>query len=273
MNESPQVLHLWPEADFPAAQEIEYTNPDVDNWRFLRNVTVPTLTAFLPEPAISTGAAMIVCPGGAMHILAIDYEGLDVARWLCQRGIAAFVLKYRLLPTPIHHDEYQSYIDALMADLPRLAELSRQHTPTLVADGQRALQMVRERAAEWNLAPERVGMVGFSAGAYLTVATTLQAEASNRPDFVASIYGAMWGNLSLTGPLPPLFVALADDDWLGVDHSLHLYSAWHQANSPAELHLYAQGGHGFAMRKLNPAAEGWIDRMYEWMQVMGFVRA
>ncbi|MBC7812161.1 MAG: hypothetical protein H7175_13485, partial [Burkholderiales bacterium] len=132
-----------------AVSEIEFKNPTVDNLRFLRNVTVPTLTAFLPDPSINTGTAMIVCPGGGLHILAIDYEGLEVARWLCQRGIAAFVLKYRLIPTPIHHDEYQASFESLFEDLPRLAEIAEQFTPSILADGQQAVNMVRQRASEW----------------------------------------------------------------------------------------------------------------------------
>jgi len=268
----PPVIELWP--DMPpkeAASEIEFKNPTVDNLRFLRNVTVPTLTAFLPDTSINTGTAMIVCPGGGLHILAIDYEGLEVARWLCQRGIAAFVLKYRLIPTPIQHDEYQASFDDLLKDIPRLTEVARQFRPSVLADGQQAVNMVRQRASEWGIMPDRIGMVGFSAGALLTIVTALHADSQNRPNFAASIYGAMWENLDCVGPLPPLFIALTDDDALSVEPSLELYSAWHQTKSPVEMHIYASGGHGFAMRNKNLSAEGWIERLYEWMQVQGFV--
>jgi acetyl esterase/lipase len=267
----PIVLELWPDADAPAHEEIEFPNNDVDNRRFLRNVIVPTLTAFLPDRAISTGAAMIVCPGGGMFTLAIDYEGLDVARWLCQRGIAAFVLKYRVIPTRLDNDEFAVYFAALLQDLPRLGELVRQHTPTVLADGQQAVNMVRQRADEWGIVPDRVGMMGFSAGAYVTIITALHADRANRPNFVASIYGALWENLESPDPLPPLFIALADDDAITVEPSLQLYTAWHRAKSPVEMHIYSRGGHGFSMRNINPAAEAWIDRMYEWMQVEGLV--
>jgi acetyl esterase/lipase len=268
MNNQATVYPLWPnlEAHVP---EVEFANGDVENLRFLRNVTVPTLTAFLPERSISTGTAMIVCPGGGFHVLAIDYEGLDVARWLCERGIAAFVLKYRLLPTPADHGEYQAYMAGLTSDLPHLIDLARHFTPTMLADGQQALNGVRQRANEWGIQPGRVGMMGFSAGAYLTLVTTLQAE--NPPDFAASIYGGLWQDVENPGPLPPLFIAVADDDPIAVEPSLQVYSGWRKAKSPVEMHIYAQGGHGFAFRNINPAAEGWIERLHEWMQVQGFV--
>ncbi len=268
----PLVLELWPDADVRSeAQEVAFSNPDVDNWRFLRNVTVPTLTAFLPDPTINTGTAMVVCPGGGFHILAIDYEGLDVARWLCERGIAAFVLKYRLLPTPADHDEYQTYMSRMMENIPDLINRARQFTPTMVADGQQALNIVRQRADEWGIMPDRVGIMGFSAGSYVTLVTTLQAE--NPPNFAGSIYGGLWRELDHPGPLPPLFIAVAEDDPLGTESSLQCYSGWRKAKSPVEMHIYAKGGHGFAFRNINPAAEGWIDRLYEWMKVMELVKS
>lgn len=275
MND-PMVLKLWPDTDThlnaSAQEEVEFPNPDVDYRRFLRSVTVPTLTAFLPDDSIHTGTAVIVCPGGGLFTLAIDYEGLEVARWLCQRGIAAFVLKYRLIPTTLDNDGFLVYFNALLQDMPRLLELARQHTPIVLADGQRAVSMVRQRAGEWGILPDRIGMLGFSAGAFVTVMTALQAAGESRPDFIASIYGALWENLESADPLPPLFIALADDDSIAVEPSLQLYSAWHKANSPVEMHIYARGGHGFAMRNQNPAAEAWIERLYEWMQVQGFVK-
>lgn len=273
----PITVELWPNAhthsETLTQEEIEFLNPDVDHRRFLRNVTVPTLTAFLPVGSINTGTAIIVCPGGALHALAIDYEGLEVADWLCRRGIAAFVLKYRLISTPYqNNDEFHDYFNTVLQNLPRLTELTRQHTPTVIADGQQALNIVRQRASEWEIAPDRIGMMGFSAGAFLTVMTILHGDQQNRPGFAASIYGALWENLEAIAPLPPLFIALTDDDALAVESSLRLYSAWHKANCPIEMHIYAQGGHGFAMRNKNPAAEAWIERLYEWMQVQGFLK-
>lgn len=270
----PFVLELWPPADLPAAAghhtERDFLNESVDRLRFLYNVSVPTLTCFLPDPAISTGTAMVVCPGGGLFTLAIDYEGMDVARWLCERGIAAFVLKYRLIQTDLAQDAFLDYFGSLLNDLPQLVELSRQHTPTVVADGQKALSIVRQRAGEWGINPNRVGMMGFSAGAFVTVMTTLHAP-THRPDYAASIYGALWELPDAPAALPPMFIALADDDSLTIEPSLQLYSAWHKAQRPVEMHIYAGGGHGFGMRKINPATDAWIDRLYEWMQTQGVV--
>jgi acetyl esterase/lipase len=278
MNDTtqPLVIELWPGVDTGSEsgvpQEVEYLNPNVDHRRFLRNVTVPTLTAFLPDRSVNTGTAVIVCPGGGLHALAIDYEGLEIAQWLCERGIAAFVLKYRLISTPIEHDEFQAGFSAILDDLPHLLELTRQHIPTALADGQRAVDIVRQRATEWGIHHGHIGMMGFSAGAFVTVITTLQADSQSRPDFAASIYGALWERLEASAPLPPLFIALTDDDALTIEPSLHLYSTWHQANSSAEMHIYARGEHGFAMRKKNPAVEAWIERFYEWLQIQEFVK-
>lgn len=272
----PLVFELWPNTDTQSEasvyEEIEFPNPDVDLRRFLRNVTVPTLTAFLPDRSINTGTAMVVCPGGGLFTLAIDYEGLEVARWLCQRGIAAFVLKYRLIPTLLENDEFHVYFNDQKQDLPRLLELARSHEPIVLADGQQAISMVRQRASEWGIVPDRIGMMGFSAGALVTIITTLQADSESRPNFAASIYGALWENLETANPLPPLFIALADDDAITVEPSLQLYAAWHQAQSPVEMHIYARGGHGFAMRNQNPAVEAWIERLYEWLHIQGFVQ-
>ncbi len=275
MNDStiPVVIKLWP-SDEPQSeqQELEFLNPGVDNLRFLHNVTVPTLTAFLPDASINTGTAMIVCPGGGLFTLAIDYEGYEVAQWLCERGIAALVLKYRLITTGLNNDDFQVYFSEVLKDIPHLLELTRSYTPTVLADGQQAVNIVRQRAGEWGIKPDRIGMMGFSAGAFVAVITTLHAERQNRPDFAASIYGAMWKDLDVSGTQPPMFIALANDDTLTIKPSIDLYSAWHQANSPVELHIYSQGGHGFGMRKKNPATDAWIERLYEWMQVEGLVK-
>lgn len=274
---NPLILELWPNTNFSSDlslyEEVEYPNPYFENRRCLRNVIVPTLTAFLPDRSINTGTGVIICPGGGLFALAIDYEGLDVARWLCQRGIAAFVLKYRLITTSLENDAFNVYFSEVTQDMPRLLALAQTHTPIVLADGQQAVNIVRQRASEWGILPDRVGMMGFSAGAFVTITTTLQAESTSRPDFAASIYGALWENLALPTVLPPLFIALADDDAITVEPSLQLYSAWHKANSPVEMHIYAQGGHAFAMRNINPSVETWIERMYEWMQVQGLVNS
>ena len=263
-------LPLWPNGAPTTLQDPQperwYSNAPDAAFRFrqVRNVSEPTLTAFLPSPQVVTGTAVIVCPGGGHHLLAIDHEGYDVARWLAERGIAAFVLKYRTIPTPDDDVLAERLIQDRLGkvDLSVMHLLTRKHLPHLLADGQRALDLVREHAATWGIVRDRVGMLGFSAGAHLTVSVTLQT-AGEGPDFAAPIYGALWEDLTLPKVVPPMFLAYADDDELGavvVEANLNLYAALHSAGSSVELHVYAHGGHGFGMNRQNLPSDRWIER-------------
>jgi acetyl esterase/lipase len=166
----PEVLSLWPSgapgSETWSQREKDYLFTEPWTHRITRNVTDPTLTLFLPEPAAATGTGVIVCPGGAHHFLAVDHEGYDVARWLNQRGIAAFVLKYRVIETP---DDDAAFLEARSRIGDRLRELLHAHWPLALADGQQALRMVRRRAAAWGLQENRIGIMGFSAGAHLSM--------------------------------------------------------------------------------------------------------
>jgi acetyl esterase/lipase len=220
---------------------------------------------------VATGTAVIICPGGAFHSLAIDHEGMDVARWLSVRGVAAFVLKYRLLQTEVRDEDFERQIQANLSDRNKMREVTKQIGPLAIADGQQAVKVVRQHASQWGLAPERIGMMGFSAGGRVTVGVALEHDAESRPNFAAPIYGALWEELAVPADAPPLFIALANDDELAVDPSIALYCAWRAAAHPVELHIYAQGGHGFGMRKQGLPTDHWIDRFGEWLQVQGFM--
>lgn len=165
--DQPEVIPLWqggaPGSEDWTQQEKESFSPPPNSFRNVRNVTQPTLTAFLPHPSQATGTAVVVCPGGAFHALAFDHEGIDVARWLRGRGVAAFVLKYRLVATEVDDEDFERQIRATMSDRNRMREITRQISPLAIADGQQAMQVVRERAAEWSIDPHRIGMMGFSA--------------------------------------------------------------------------------------------------------------
>ena len=237
------------------------------HYRQVRNVTEPSLIAFLPDPAQATGAAVIVCPGGAHHTLAIDHEGSDVARWLAARGIAAFVLKNRLIPTPDRDEDFETRMRHVMAHTDELGVLVGAHLPHLVRDGERAVALVREHAAEWGVRADCVGMLGFSAGGHLAVMVTLGAAPDRRPDFLAPIYGSMWGTVTAPPNPPPLFMAYSGDDPLGdfvVEANLDLYRAWRGA-APAELHAYAQGGHGFGLHTLGLPSDHWPEQFRVWL--------
>jgi acetyl esterase/lipase len=275
--DQPEVIPLWPDGA-PGSedwnqQEQETLAPPPISFRTVRNVTQPTLTAFLPHPSRAVGTAVIICPGGGFHSLAIDHEGRDVARWLNSRGVAAFVLKYRLLPTEVRDEDFERQFQENLADRNTLRAVAKQIGPLAIADGQQAMKIVRQRAAEWGLAPNRIGMMGFSAGGRVTVGVALEHDAQSRPDFAAPIYGALWEDITVPADAPPLFMALAndDDDALVVEPGLALYSAWRTAGHPVELHIYAQGGHGFGMRKQGLPADRWIDQFGEWLAVQGFL--
>ncbi len=273
--DQPEVIPLWP-GDPPGSedwnqQEQEIFAPPPISFRSVRNVMQPTLTAFLPHPSKASGTAAIICPGGGFHALAIDHEGIDVARWLNARGVAAFVLKYRLLATEVRDEDFERQFQENLSDRNKIREVTKQIGPLAIADGQQAVKIVRQRASEWSLGPNRIGIMGFSAGGRVSAGVALEYDAQSRPNFAAPIYGALWEDITVPADAPPLFMALANDDELAVEPGLALYSAWRAAGHPVELHIYAQGGHGFGMRKQGLPADHWIDRFGEWLAVQGLL--
>ncbi|MFO7696463.1 MAG: alpha/beta hydrolase [Anaerolineae bacterium] len=232
------------------------------------SATVPSAVGDTPTAPLPTGAtAVVIAPGGAWHFLAWDHEGIQVAEWLQARGIAAFILKYRLLPTG---DTFpRDYEGRMAAAGPNFMQWLAPHLPLISADAQNAIRLVRSRAAEWGIDPGKIGIMGFSAGGTVTSLATLQYDPSSRPDFAAPIYGAGAPG-EVPADAPPLFVACAQDDGL-MPHSLEMFNRWRAAGREAELHLYARGGHGFGMNKTGLPAEGWIERFYEWLGMLGMV--
>lgn len=163
----PEVIPLWPNGASGTEdwnqQEQEHITPPPASFRTVRNVTRPTLMAFLPDPAVATGTAVIICPGGGFLSLAIEHEGIDVARWLSERGVAGCVLKYRLFPTEVRDEDYQRQMEAYFPDRRQMREVTKQIGPLAIADGQQAVKVVRQRASQWGIAPDRIGIMGFSA--------------------------------------------------------------------------------------------------------------
>lgn len=234
------------------------------------NVVDPTLTAYLPSPDKSTGTAVIIAPGGAFHTLSIESEGTKVAEWLVQRGIAAFVLKYRLVHS-LTDNPVQELL-AKMGDFKKLDEINAPVVEMALQDGLRAVQHVRFNANKYGVDPEKIGFMGFSAGGTVTASVALSADDANRPNFIAPIY--LYGGAVLGTHVPhnrmPMFVAVAADDELGLmPHSIRIYEQWTQNNQPAELHVYPKGGHGFGMHKKNLTTDTWIERFGEWMKQEG----
>ncbi|WP_068072389.1 alpha/beta hydrolase [Novosphingobium lentum] len=213
----------------------------------VRNVTRPTLTPVLPDPAKATGAAVIVAPGGAFMMLAMDHEGWNVAHALADRGIAAFVLKYRLLPTPRGEAESQKFmLDRMMQGLKDPAAAPTLQNADATADALAAIALVRSGAARWHIDPARVGMIGFSAGAMTTLNAVLTAKPGEGPDFAGYIYGPQ-AHVTVPASAPPLFDAIALDDPLFPAIGFPIVADWHAAKKPVELHAYQAGSHGFGL--------------------------
>ena len=275
----PLYSGVAPGSENAKQKEVTFVNPDKQTR--IRNVTQPTLTAYLPERDKANGTAIIVAPGGAFVHLAIEKEGHEVARWLQARGIAAFVLKYRVADTGSEED-YQKLAAANRARAPQppttpvaapaLNPAQQKAAEFATADGRQAIKLVRQRAAEWGIAPDRIGLMGFSAGGMLTMSVVMQHDADSRPNFAAPIYGGSTSGLPITADAPPLFIAVADDDQMFSGSSAKLYLEWKAAKHPAELHIYSKGGHGFGLTSRGWPVDSWIDRFGDWLQTQGLLK-
>ena len=265
------VIPLWPNGA-PGSEgwtQVETLSTMRSGLQVIRNVTQPTLTAYLPDPQRVTGTAVIVCPGGAFHFLAYEHEGTEVAAWLNRRGIAAFMLKYRLIRTS---DDFEAEVERRLNHREKLAEHLQPLAPLILADGQQAVRLVRQRAAEWGIAADRIGIMGFSAGGGMAMAVALNYDATCRPDFVAPIYAGHSGDILVPDDAPPLFLAHASDDPLIPPAvSIAIYTAWQAAGKAAELHIYSRGSHGFGMNHQGLPVDGWIERFAEWLQAQGLL--
>ena len=246
-------------------QEKEFFSP-IFNTQIVYNVTHPSLTVYLPDSVAANGTAVVICPGGGFHTLSINSEGVEVAKWLAKKGVTCFVLKYRLVHSLT--DDPVKEMMAGMADQKKFNEDNTTLIPLAVADARAALIYVRKHAAEFDIATDKIGIVGFSAGGTLAESAAFNYNADNRPDFVAPIYAYVppEQNINPSTDAPPMFLAAATDDQLHlVPGSLLLYNKWLAANKSVELHLYAKGGHGFGMRKQNLTSDTWIDRFGDWL--------
>lgn len=268
--EAGERLRLYPgvapvSADW-THDEREYFS-EIFNTEVVTNVSEPSLEVFRPERG--NGTAVVIAPGGGFHALSINSEGNDVAAWLTERGVTAFVLRYRLVPSA--EDAVAEMIgkspESMRADMARIAPLAG-------ADGLEAMRLVRSRAREFGIDPGRVGFMGFSAGGAVALHVALNYEDDSRPAFLAPIYAGAGEFRALQVPAnaPPLFLVAASDDQLGLAvDSVRIYEQWLAAGKPVEMHLYAGGGHGFGMRKQGLPADTWIDRFGEWLAASGFL--
>jgi acetyl esterase/lipase len=255
-----QVVNVW-QGVAPGSENWTQKERTIENTPLgtvIFNVVTPTLTAYLPERSKATGTGVIIAPGGAFVALAIDLEGNKVARWLQERGVAAFVLKYRIM------EKRQEGIPEMNMD-----EAGKYG----IADGIQALKVVRRHAAEWGVSPGRIGFLGFSAGAMVTSGALLQEEAAARPNFAAMIYGGPFGRMpDIPAKLPPMFLAWAQDDTVALEPVVKFHNALKSAGHKPEVHIFSAGGHGFGMRKQGTSSDHWIDEFYYWLEAQGFTR-
>ncbi len=286
--ERPLVVELWPgkvaDDDSSKIGEEKFIQLMVDGkpyqvfgkpTRWLTNVTKPTLTVYRPMKDKDTGLAMIICPGGGYHNLGWDVEGEEVAEWLNSVGITGIILKYRCPRRP--------------------GEDKTEPAKGPLKDAQRAVSLVRGKAKEWGINPDRIGMVGFSAGGHLVGATATNFEKrsyapvddldniSCRPDFAVMLYSGylkpkdkdeLSAGLPVSNKTPPTLLVHASDDKISPpEHSAMMYLALKRAGASAELHIYASGGHGFGVRKSDYPCSTWTDRCLDWLRNQGLLKA
>ena len=269
------VLPVWPK-DVPGEQptdQPERVLPDRPSARPVMRITDvsrPTISVFLPPAEKQNGAAVVVCPGGAYNILAWDLEGTEVADWLNSIGVTAVVLKYRV-PRRENQPHYQAPLQ----------------------DAQRTMRLVRHHAKEWKIDPSRVGILGFSAGGNLTVMTALHWQESSykqideidslscRPDFMVPVYAAYLGDpeddtrlgplIRVTKDTPPAFLVVTQDDKMRGLHAALLFAELKQANVPAEVHVFSQGGHGYGLRPSELPVSTWPKLCADWLRTSGLL--
>jgi len=242
------------------------------NTEVVANVTKPTLTVFKPSPESRNGTAVVICPGGGFMALSITSEGTDLAKYLADRGVTAFVLKYRIAHTG---DDATQEFTALFAERQKFQEILDKIVPLSIADGLAGVTYVRQHASEWGVSPDRVGIIGFSAGGTVAAGVGLRYLPEGRPTFVAPIYPSTSALKDLTPPAdaPPLFLAAASDDQFGLEmDSIALYSQWTKSQKSAEIHIYAKGGHGFGMRAQGLPSDQWMNRFAEWLEMQGLLK-
>ena len=242
-----------------------------------RNISTATLTPFLPKAGKANGAAIIVAPGGGFRWLSMGNEGWEVAQALADRGIPAFVLKYRLQPTPESLDAFKETMNRTLAAATPPAGAPKDAAPPArprmdlsnqLKDAEAAYAMILKRAVEWGVDTARLGMIGFSAGAGLTMHCTLNSK-SMELDFIGPVYGGM-GPVEVPKNAPPMFNVIASDDFL-FRGQFGVIESWFKAGRPVEFHLYQNGGHGFGLGNPDRTSNIWFDAFMHWLEVNDFL--
>ena len=262
----------------PAAEIPLYAGvaPGSENWHYAertagtperpqaQNVVKPVLLYYPADKAAAVGTAIIVAPGGGFRTLMMSYEGVDVARRFNQMGVDAFVLKYRT--TYVNPEAPPGAPAAPNAGGPQAGQNVRE---LAASDGRQAVKLLRQRAAEFHVQPNRIGMIGYSAGGQVLV-SAVRGPGEGRPDFAVPIYAAGANGDAPPAGAPPLFIAVAaDDQSVGYQGSVDLFEAWRKAGVPVELHVFQTGRHGFGVK--GGGADHYLDRVEEWLKLNGWL--
>ncbi|NND69601.1 MAG: alpha/beta hydrolase [Halioglobus sp.] len=266
-------IALWPHGA-PGSEDwnqVEVESTDFLPHRIVRNVVEPTLKPYLADPDNNTGLAVIVAPGGGFQFLSMDTEGTQVAEWLRERGVNAFLLKYRLDATAANPTLFKIQVYWMMfkawamgdEDYPDIAPSPAQ--PLASADALAAIALVRANADEWRVRPDAIGLIGFSAGSFASLGAVEQGRGVERPDFAALIYGP--GDPGkIPENAPPLYIVATEDDPLfHADLSRNLHQRWLDEGHSSTLAIYPDGGHGFGMQEKGATTDGWIEEFHTWL--------
>ena len=269
-SDATPTLRLHSDSASAAGIAVQTDTTELPNDPLVFNVSEPTLIGYPANPSTPNGASIIICPGGGFYYEHIKTEGTDVAKWLNSKGITVFVLQYHLV-----HCESALPLkerDEKRKDTTGFVRLVSAVVPQAISDAKQAITYVRRHAKEWGLSPDRIGIMGFSAGGALAVASAFDFTSDNKPNFIVPIYAYVPPTLTITvgGQTPPIFIAAAsDDEYHLVPASIDLYNKWLKAGRTAELHIYSRGGHGFGMNKKAQPSDTWIDRFEEWFRAEG----
>jgi dienelactone hydrolase len=275
-----EEIRLW-EGKAPGSEQWthkEISTSSASSIVMIRDVVDPSMTAYLPDSSMSKGIAVVVCPGGAFRALSWESEGIAVAKWLNQHGIAAFVLKYRLLKTESQNRRPFSMPGAgtklQIKNANANPDPNNEELNTVIklatADGQQAIRLVRQHAKKWSINPSKIGIMGFSAGGGVVVGTALLNDPAAYPDFLVSLYGPSQVDVNVPANAPPLFIAVAANHKPVSMGCVALYTVWNEAGKPAELHVYSKGSGPFGMGGRGLPSDTWPDRFLEWLKAEGF---
>ncbi|WDF81128.1 alpha/beta hydrolase [Mucilaginibacter sp. KACC 22773] len=250
--------------------------------KMVRNVVIPTVTVFRPEEGTANGTALVIAPGGAFHVLMMDNEGYTMARWATKLGMTAFVLKYRVQHTPADDAEWQKFAAKTFSELPKVS-MGEIYPPMShpgaeearlwgEEDARQAIRFIRQHAKDFSIDPHKIGTMGFSAGGGISVNAGLRSDSLSRPDFIGAIYAGYRIVSPVPQNVPPLFIAIANDDKsVAPISSARLFEDWHKLGQSVELHIFSSGSHGFGTKHQNKLSDQWMDLFKNWLSYQGFL--